>query len=238
MSFNIESKLHDALRAKAAAMAAHAEARDAWRTGAAAAFAQAKAQHAELQSKITAAEDAAAHAETTFKTAFAAAGYEQTAAVRNALASKQSALDMAQELRHAQAQCTKAMAVHGCAASAQGRVYRDTYHIAYAAHAAAEAYQAIHEAGSKIAQAMALVSNAPEKYGCAYEIFDGGITDLRQAEQSRWAFVWTELQAMARHMPGYTSLHFDGVEPLDFGALPPSKWLSPAQMMKHRAAAK
>ena len=234
MSFNIVSKLHDALTAQADAMARLDAARDAWHGGAATQFAQAQARHTELQRKLAAAEDAAAHAETTFKTEFAAAGYEHTAAVRNALTSKHDALAMADELRGALAQCTQDMATHARAASFNGRSYLQTYNAAYVAHVRAEAYLAIQEVGAKIARAMAMAAHTPSMQ--ADHQMPAGLwsPDVRKTEDAAsWSFVWEALQAMARQQPEYDNRPaVDALGALDFSALPPAQWLSPGQIHK------
>lgn len=242
MNFDIEAQAQDAQAGLQAAIVALNVARDAYHGGPALAYAQALDRHNELCRKIAVAEHEAEHAEADFKREFVASGYEKTSSVRAALASKNDALAMADEMRDALTQIKRDMGVHALAASTQGRHYLYAYEVAYAAYVEAEAFHALANAGTSIARAMALAAHAPRAHGQQEDSMGRRpATEGMAAEtiQARWAFMLRALEGMARLQPEYGSRpDVPELGVLDFGALSPGDWVSPGQahQLKHAHA--
>ncbi|RYF64378.1 MAG: hypothetical protein EOO29_42450 [Comamonadaceae bacterium] len=231
---NAQTELHQAIAALDAARANYQH-------GAGAAYAQAVALQADLFAKIRAADQAAATAESDFLREFAAAGYERNDAVREALSRKGDAVAMADAMRAALAQREQDTRAHLIHASEQGRAYVNAHDAAQGAYARAEAYQALGEAGEKIARAMALCSHVPQQ-GSAYEDSLGRmhLSEASDAEirAARWAFILKYLATMAKACPEYGERPVvPALGVLDLGALSARDFVSPARAQMMRKAA-
>jgi len=231
---NAQTELHQAIATLDAA-------RTAYQAGAGADYAQAKTLQLDLARKIEAAESEAAAAEADFQREFAAAGYVRTDPVREALARKAEALAMAEAMRVAQAQCEHDKRRHLIEASDQGRVYVNAHASAFGAYARAEAFQALEEAGEKIARAMALCGHVPLE-NSAHEDFLGrmSLSESSDAETraARWAFILKSLATLAKECPDYAQRPtVEALGAMDLGALSVREFLSPAQALVMRRAA-
>lgn len=231
---NAQTELHQAI---ASLDAARAE----YQNGAGAAYAQAVTQQADLTAKIKAADDAAATAEAAFQREFATAGFERNDAVREALSRKGEAVAMAEAMRAALAQREKDTRTHLIDASEQGRAYVDAHDAAKGAYARAEAYQALQEAGEKIARAMALCAHVSQR-GSAYEDSLGRmhLSEASDAEirAARWAFILKYLATMAKACPEYGERPVvPALGMLELGAMSVRELLSPVQVLMMRKAA-
>ena len=230
---NAQTELHQAIATLNAA-------RTAYQAGAGASYAQAKTLQLDLARKIEAAEGEAAAAEADFQREFAAAGYVRTDAVRDALARKAEALAMADAMRVAQAQCEQDMRRHLIEASDQGQVYVNAHASAFRTYARAEAFQALEEAGEKIARAMALCGHVPAR-GSAQEDSLGRMHLSEQSDAeiraARCGFILKYLATLAKARPEYSEQPtVEALGSLDLGALSVSEFLSPAQALVMRRA--
>ena len=240
MGYDINEHVRNAQTALQLAIATLDAARADYQHNGGAGYAEASATQTDLTTKIKAAEDEAATAEADFQRKFAAAGYVRTDAVGQALARKAEALAMADAMRVALAQGEQKMRQQLMVASEQGRAYVDAHASAFAAYARAEAFEAVQEAGERIARAMALCAHVP-KAGSAYEDPLGRMhwseRDDTQIKASRWAFILEALATLAKERPEYA------VQPVaevlgrvELGALSAREFLSPAQAMLQRKA--
>lgn len=230
---NAQAELHQAIAQLDAA-------RTAYQAGGGERYAQAKTLHLDLTRKIDSAEGEAAVAEADFQREFAAAGYVRTDAVREALARKAEALAMADAMRVVLSQCEQDTRRHLIEASAQGQAYVHAHADAFGAYARAEAYQALQEAGEKIARAMALCAHVPLR-GSAQE---DSLGRMRLSEKSdaeiraaRWGFILKCLATLAKECPDYAERPtVEALGALDLGALSVREFLSPTQTILARQA--
>lgn len=234
MTFNIAEDVREAQTELHRAIATLDAARAAYQSGAGAGYAHAVALQADLATKIRAADQAAAAAESDFLREFAAAGYERNDAVREALTRKADALAMADAMRAAVARSAQEVQHQLADASDQGREYAHAHAAAYRAYARAEAFQALEESGERIARAMALCAHVP-KEGSAYEDSLGrmNLSDASDAEirAARWKFILEKLATLAKARPEYGDQHtVQELGVVDLGALSKSDFLSPIQI--------
>jgi len=237
MTFDVQQHARSAQAALHEALAELARARTAYDNDAGPRFAQAKAGQDLLGRKIKAAEEEADAASDAFHKAFSEAGFESNdAATRSALNRKNDAQAMAEVMRVAQANGAKELQAVAAEASRQARAYATAYERAYVAHAQAEGYRALQEAGEQMARAMALAAHAP----CRPSVHEDSLgrppsSAAMHAERvaARWAFMLDGLKAMAQGLPEF------GVRPqvealgvFDLGALTARDVLTPAQIHK------
>lgn len=237
MTFDVQQHARSAQAALHEKLAELASARTAYESDAGPRFAQAKAAQELLGRKIKAAEQEADAASDAFHAAFASAGFESNdAATRCALNRKNDARAMAEVMRVAQAKGAKELQALAAEASRQAHTYAAAYELAYAAHARAEGYKALQEAGEAVARAMALAAHAPCRTS-PHEDSMGrpaptqAIHDATVA--ARWAFILDGLKAMAQGMPEYnTRPQVEALGVFDLGALTAQDVMTPAQISK------
>lgn len=239
MKFDVQQHARSAQVALHEALAELARARTAYDNDAGPRFAQAKAAQELLGRKIKAAEAEADAASDAFHAAFASGGFESSdAATRSALNRKNDAQAMAEVMRVAHAKGAKELQALAAEASRQARTYAAAYERAYAAHARAEGYKVLQEAGEAVARAMALAAHAPCSTS-AHEDSLGrpaptqAIHDATVA--ARWAFILEGLKAMAEGLPEYGARpQVEALGVFDLGALTAQDVLTPAQIHKVR----
>lgn len=159
MKFDVQHHARSAQAALHEALAELARARTAYDNDAGPRFAQAKAAQELLGRKIKAAEQEADSASDAFHAAFASGGYESSdAATRSALNRKNDAQAMAEVMRVAHAKGAKEQQTLAAEASRQAHTYAAAYERAYTAHARAEGYKVLQDAGEAVARVMALAA--------------------------------------------------------------------------------
>ena len=227
-----QAELHEAL-------ATLAHARTTYDNDAGPRFAQAKTVLAALGCKIKAVEEEADAASDAFHAAFSSAGFDSNdAATRTALNRKNDAQAMADVMRAAQANGVKELQALAVEASGQARAYAGAYERAYAAHARAEGYKALQEAGDAVARAMALAAHAP----CSHSVHEDSLgrppssaVMRKERVAARWAFILDGLKAMAEGLPAYNARpQVEALGVFDLGALAAQDVLTPAQIHKVR----
>lgn len=236
MTFDVQQHARSAQAALHEALAELARARTAYDNDAGPRFGQAKAAQELLGRKIKAAEDEAGAASAAFDEAFTAAGFEMNEAARGALNRKNDAQAMAEVMRVAQAKGAKELQTLAAEASRQAHTYAAAYECAYVAHAQAEGYKALQEAGEQVARAMALAAHAPLRASLHEDSLGRPPSSAAMhAERvaARWAFMLDGLKAMAQGLPEF------GVRPqvealgvFDLGAFTAKDVLTPAQIHK------
>lgn len=236
MTFDIQEHARSAQAELHDALAALAHARTVYESDAGPRFAQAKAAQELLADKIKSAEEEAGSASEAFHKAFSAAGFEPDETTRVALNRKNDAQAMAEGVRVAQAKGVQGLQEVAAEASTQARAYAAAYEHAYIAHAQAEAYKALQDAGEQLARAMALAAHAP----CNTSVHEDSlgrpaptpaIHDATVA--GRWAFILNGLRAMAKDRPEYrTRPQVQALGLFDLGALTAQDVLTPVQIYK------
>lgn len=234
MTFDIHEHARSAQAELDEALTALAQARALYETSAGPKFGQAKAAQAALAAKIKTAESEADAASDAFHKAFSEAGFENDVATRSALNRKNDAQAMAEVMRVAQAKGAKELQVLATEASRQARAYAVAYERAYIAHAQAEGYKVLQEAGELVARAMALAAHAP----CSTSAHEDSLgrpasseAMRRQIVGARWAFILDGLTAMAEGLPEYRARpQVEALGLLDLGALTAQDVLTPAQV--------
>ena len=234
MTFDIHEHARSAQAERGEALTALAQARAFYETSAGPKFGQAKAAQEALAAKIKTAESEADAASDAFHKAFSEAGFENDVATRAALNRKNDAQAMAEVMRVAQAKGSKELQVLAAEASRQARAYAVAYEQAYIAHAQAEGYKALQEAGELVARAMALAAHSP----CSTSAHEDSLgrpasseAMRRQIVGARWAFILDGLTAMAEELPEYrVRPQVDDLGVLDLGALTAQDVLTPAQV--------
>ena len=237
MTFNVQEKARNAQAALHEALAALTRARTAYDNDAGHRFAQAKAAQETLSAKIKAAEDEADAASDAFHAAFASAGFESSdAATRAALNRKNDAQAMAEVMRVALAKGAKELQALAAEASRQARTYAAAYERAYTAHARAEGYKVLQEAGEAVARAMALAAHAPCSTSAHEDSLGRPPSSAALREEmvaARWAFILDGLKAMAEGLPEYGARsQVEALGVFDLGALTAQDVLTPAQIHK------
>ena len=237
MTFDVQQNARSAQAALHEALADLARARTTYDNDAGPKFAQAKAAQELLACKIKAAEAEADAASDAFHAAFASGGYESNdAATRSALNRKNDAQAMAEVMRVAHAKGAKELQAVAAEASRQARAYAAAYERAYIAHARAEGYKALQEAGEAVARAMALAAHAP----CSTSVHEDSLgrppSSAAMREEmvaARWAFILDGLKAMAEGLPEYRARpQVDALGVFDLGALTAQDVLTPTQIHK------
>lgn len=242
MTFDIQEKARKAQASYQTALEQLNTARAAYAQGGGAAYAAAKAQHELLERKVKEAQEELSSASEAYHQALAADNFEKTALVREALARKREAEDMAEALRMAHAKSTQDMQRHLLEASVQGREYDNAHGSAYAAYVTAEAYTALAQHGEAVARALALSASVRADHGYYESDLGKPLSMLpndlmKQAIRDRQAYIHGALSAMADEFMTRVDVAEIGV--LDLGALQARELLSPAQIqkMKERAPA-
>ena len=195
-------------------------------------YAELMQRHADLRSKIASHEAASEAATREFKDLLAAANFEKTKAVKEALFKKNDALAIAEELREALADSERTALPLRASASRAAQTYANAHDAAYAAYARLEAYKALAQSEAGLARALALLSHVPG----AIEI-ERHLEDVR-AHRVQW--VWNRLMAVAKQLPeGQGQPEVDALGPLKLGPFAGRAYLTPVQaMLLQRAEAK
>lgn len=242
MTFDIQEKARKAQAAYQTALEQLNTARAAYEQGGGAAYAAAKAQHELLERKTKEAQEELSSASEAYHQALAADNFEKTAPVREALARKREAEEMAEALRMAHAKSAQDMQRHLLQASVQGREYDDAYGGAYATYVKAEAYTALAQHGEAIARALALSASVRADHGYYESDLGKPLSMLpndliKQAIKDRQAYIHGALSAMANEFTTRVDVAEIGV--LDLGALQSKELLTPVQIhrVKQRPAA-
>jgi len=241
MTFDLQDKARTAQTELHEALAALASARTDYENGVGHQLGQAKAAQEALAAKIEAAQAEADAAAAAFDDAFKAAGFEANDTTRAALDRKNDALAMADVMKAAHAKGAKEMQEHAAQASTQARRYAAAYERAYIAHAQAEGYKALQEAGPQIARAMALAAHAPCRDSAQEDSL--GRPAPTQAIRNelvaaRWAFILNALKALAQEQPEFEARpHVEALGVLDVGALTARDVMTPAQIQVMRKGA-
>lgn len=240
MTFDVQQHARGAQAALHEALAELARARTVYESDAGPKFAQAKAAQELLGRKIKAAEDEADSASDAFDEAFSAAGYESDEATRSALNRKNDAQAMAEVMRVAQAKGAKELQALAAEASTQARAYAAAYEHAYIAHAQAEGYKALQEAGEQLARAMALAAHAPCRTSAHEDSLGRPASSEAMRKEivaARWAFMLNGLRAMAEDQPAYSARpQVEALGVFDLGALTAQDVLTPVQVHMMRKA--
>jgi hypothetical protein len=237
MKFDVQHHARSAQAALHEALAELARARTAYDNDAGPRFAQAKAAQELLGRKIKAAEDEADAASDAFHAAFASGGYESSdAATRSALNRKNDAQAMAEVMRVAHTKGAKELQTLAAEASRQAHTYAAAYERAYTAHARAEGYKVLQEAGEAVA--MALAAHAPCSTSTHEDSLGRPPSSAALREEmvaARWAFILDGLKAMAEGLPEYSARpQVEVLGVFDLGALTAQDVLTPAQIHKVR----
>lgn len=237
MKFDVQHHARSAQAALHEALAELARARTAYDNDAGPRFAQAKAAQELLGRKIKAAEAEADAAADAFHAAFASGGFESSdAATRSALNRKNDAQAMAEVMRVAHAKGAKELQALSAEASRQAHTYAAAYERAYTAHARAEGYKVLQEAGEAVARVMALAAHAP----CSTSAHEDSLGRPAPTQAihdaivaARWAFILDGLKAMAAGLPEYSARpQVEALGVFDLGALTARDVLTPAQIHK------
>lgn len=224
------SKLQDKIaQARAAyndALRELAESREAYVNGTGKAYAVICAREADLKAKIAQHRDAADAAQMKFKHLFTQADHVVTKEVKGALALKNDALAIGDELANALAESEQDSFEPMVAASHDARNYQVAHTRAFEAYARLEILQALSECESVMARAMALAKYVPLNPGLEYVIDN--------VAPVRMALVWDELKAIEAEAGTSAITVPEEVGSLDLGPFAHRAFLSPAEVHRER----
>lgn len=232
MSYDIQSKTAAAHSTYQEALARLEAARSTYEQGPKIEYATALEQQHKLTVKIAAYQAEAKSAEEEFKQAFAAAGYERTAAVKQALGRKNDALAMAEELEAALTNVQVHLSRLLLDASPKAESQKNAFESTQQAYATWMVYEAMGESANQLKQALALASPiiAHGRYSLGLPL--ASVSDAEEARRQGLAFIWQGLLQMASELQK-PALPFDVA---DISPLKNSDILSPVQM--HQAKLK
>ena len=202
-------------------------------------LAECYAQISALEAKLAKCRSDEAAANAQFAQAFAAAGYEQTKAVRQHLNTKNDAAAMAELIEQALAACKmKAEALRFDSAGPEARQYGQAYVAAARAHAKATAFRALAAHGEAIALALCDAawmdaSEDPDQrhMASAYEHLTGD--EYSQHKE----LVFRALDSMAKALLAsgrHTGRPPEAIGELDYGPLTGKGIPTPAESAKRR----
>ena len=194
-------------------------------------YAELMERHADLRGKIAAHEAAAETATLEFKQLLAAANFEKTKAVKEALFKKNDALAIAEELREALADSERTTLPLRASASRAAEHYANAHDAAYGAFARLEAYKALAESEDGLSRALALLSHVSDAVEVERHVQD--------AREHRMKFVWSRLKAVALQRPeAQEQPEVEALGPLQLGPFAGRAYLTPVQaILLHRAEA-
>lgn len=228
MSYDIQDKTAAAHSTYQAALASLEAARSTYEQGPKIEYAAALDQQQKLTEKIASYQAEARSAEEEFKQAFAAAGYERTAAVKQALGRKNDALAMAEELEAALASVEAHIGRLLLDASPKARSLQNAFGGAKQAYALWKVYEAMGESASQLKQAIAraspIIGHGRDSLGRTL----ASAGDAEEARRQGLAFIWQGLLQMASELDAPV-LPFVAA---DISPLKNSDILSPVQMRK------
>lgn len=229
MSYDIHGKTAKAQSTYEAALAKLEAARSTYDQGPKTEYAAALKQQETLGAKIAACRAEAKAAEEEFKQAFEAAGYERTAAVRQALGRKNDALAMAEELEAALANVQTHLSRLLLDASPKAQTLRIAFQNAKEAYGLWKVYEAMGESADTLKQALALASKTISH---GHDSLGRPVVSTGEAQEElrhSLAFIWDGLLQMAfevREQPAWPFAAAD-ISPLRSADL-----LTPAQTLK------
>lgn len=192
-------------------------------------YAELMQRHADLRSKIATHEATAEAATLEFKQLLAAANYEKTKAVKDALFKKNDALAIAEELREALADSERTALPLRASASRAAQTYANAHDMAYAAYARLEVVKALATSEEGLSRAMALLSHVRDAIEVERHMDD--------AQTHRMKFVWNRLVAVAKQQPeAKEQPEVEALGPLQLGPFAGRAYLTPVQAMRLQRA--
>ncbi|MDH4418932.1 MAG: hypothetical protein QE485_17110 [Acidovorax sp.] len=192
-------------------------------------YAELMQRHADLRSKIATHEATAEAATVEFKQLLAAANYEKTKAVKDALFKKNDAVAIAEELREALADSERTALPLRASASRAAQSYANAHDTAYAAYARLEVFKALAASEEGLSRALALLSHVSD----AAEV-ERHVQDTRE---HRMKFVWNRLVAVAKQQPeAQEQPEVEALGPLQLGPFAGRAYLTPVQAMRLQRA--
>lgn len=209
------------------ALAALATARRAFEDDAGKAYAEHLQREQALHAKIATHGAEAEAAQARFKQAFAAAGFEKTKAVKDALFSKNDAEAIAEVLREALHDSELAGFEMKANASVAAMQYAACHDTALECYAQLEVWNALVQCGEPLAKALALVGRIRMPSTLA-EVSDDPVAYRR-------GLAWKALQELADGMPEATEpLNVPEVGALALGTFADRKFMTLAQLHQDR----
>lgn len=223
----LQDKIAQARAAYSEALRGLAESRGAYVNDTGKAYAVICAREADLKAKIAQHRDAADAAQMKFKHLFAQANHVVTKEVKGALALKNDALAIGDELANALAESEQHSFEPMVAASHDARNYQVAHTRAFEAYARLEILQALSECEGVMARAMALAKYVPLSSGLEYVIDN--------VAPARMALVWDELKAIEAEACGTSAITVpEEVGKLNLGPFSQRTFLSPAEVHRER----
>ncbi|MDH4416021.1 MAG: hypothetical protein QE485_02240 [Acidovorax sp.] len=192
-------------------------------------YAELMQRHADLRSKIATHEATAEAATVEFKQLLAAANYEKTKAVKDALFKKNDAVAIAEELREALADSERTALPLRASASRAAQSYANAHDMAYAAYARLEVFKALAASEEGLSRAMALLAHVSDAVEVERHVQD--------AREHRMKFVWNRLVAVAKQLPeAQEQPEVEALGPLQLGPFAGRAYLTPVQAMRLQRA--
>ena len=222
----LQDKIAQARAAYSEALHGLTESREAYVNGTGKSYAAICAREADLKTKMAQHRDAAEAAQTKFKHLFAQANHVVTKEVKGALALKNDALALSDELANALAESEQDSFEPMVAASHDARNYQVAHTQAFEAYARLEILQALSECESVMARAMALAKYVPLSPGLECLIDN--------VAPARMALVWDELKAIEAEAGASAITVPEEVGSLDLGPFSHRAFLSPATVHRER----
>ncbi len=227
----IQIKLAAAAAAYEEALQALVKVRERYENGTGKAYAEICVREEGLKAKIAQHRESADAAQAKFKRLFADAGHVVTKEVKGALAAKNDALAIIDELNAALQESEHASLEPMLAASSDAQRYQTAHAGAFAAYARLQVYEALAECESTMSRAMALAQRVPLEPATREPLSPN-------LPEARMALVWEELKAMVEELPAGTQEMPQEVGVLNLGPFADRAFISVAaasQMRKARA---
>ena len=204
--------------------------RDTYLNGASVRLSQITTAQELLSQKIGIAEADKAAAESTFKQAFEAAGFEKTATVQSMLNQRNDAMLVSDELHIAANRLAKEYEPLYLQADQEAQAYQAAHTTAFIAYSRMHALEILEKHGPAILDAMSMMTNVPRT---GLELPSPYVDD--ETKEARRRVVWEllELHAKDIHTPSENLIPVIGA--LELGPLAGKNLLTP--MQRHRRAA-